>query len=498
MAYYNSNCITVDCSISRKRNSAVYLFSILVFLIISFPAYSQTSECSYSFVDIENQDRLRINLSDSLLNRNSLYRVIHFGDSHIQADKLTSEIRKQFQNETQNGGSGIIFPYSLCGSFGPAGVQSKILGKYTYATQLKNPSSLPIGMMGYTISLPKESKIIMQFDDKFHGKLSKSITIWVHSLFDSTHLQLDENWALSNRRSLGKGIYSYSYETNNIQNQITIKSKSNFAFWGLQFNNDKGVSYQQNGLVGAQFTHLIKYEEEVILQLKEINPDLIIFSYGTNEAYDNIDSKFYYDKVSKFINHLKTNLPTASILLTNAPDTRSGGKTPISQINVNETLKKVSDQCQTAFFDLNKAMGGWGSLYNWQKKGFVLNDQLHFNKEGAKVLGQLITYAIFTSAEIGDSLVLEELRKSISSSLCSKSEDVLKQDESVKEPIIKEALELKDKPKKSTKKTKIYVVKKGDNLSKIAHKTGTSINNLKTKNKISSDEKIYPGQKLKY
>ena len=143
-------------------------------------------------------------------------------------------------------------------------------------------------------------------------------------------------------------------------------------------------------------------------------------------------------------------------------------------------------------------MGGWGSLYNWQKKGFVLNDQLHFNKEGAKVLGQLITYAIFTSAEIGDSLVLEELRKSISSSLCSKSEDVLKQDESVKEPIKTEALELKDKPKKSTKKTKIYVVKKGDNLSKIAHKTGTSINNLKTKNKISSDEKIYPGQKLKY
>lgn len=433
-----------------------------------------------------------------MLHKNSLYRIIHFGDSHIQADKLTSEIRKQFQKEGQNGGSGIVFPYSLCGSFGPAGVQSKIQGKYSYATQLKNSSALPIGLMGYTIALPNESKIIMQFDDKFQGKLSKSLTIWVHSLVDSTHIELDENWVFTNRKYLGQGVYTYSYETKIIQNQITIKSKSHTAFWGLEFNADSGVSYQQNGLVGAQFTHLIKHEDQVILQLKEINPDLIIFSYGTNEAYDNIDSKFYFEKVSQFINQLKKNLPYASILLTNAPDTRSGGKTPISQINVNETLKKVSNQCQTAFFDLNKAMGGWGSLYNWQKKGFVLNDQLHFNKEGAKVLGQLITYAIFSSAEIGDSSAREELRKSISSSLCLKSEDVLKQEESVKEPTKTEGLDLKDKPKKPTKKIKIYVVKKGDNLSKIAQKTGTSINNLKTKNKLSSNEKIYPGQKLKY
>jgi LysM repeat protein/lysophospholipase L1-like esterase len=498
MAFYNFNCFTVDCSISRKLHSAFYLFSILIFALNPFPVYSQTSECTYSFVYIENQDALRLNLSESLLHKNSLYRVIHFGDSHIQADKLTSEIRNDFQEEGNNGGSGIVFPYSLCGSFGPAGVQSKIVGKYSYATQLKNPSALPIGLMGYTINLPKESKIIMQFDDKFKGKLSKSITIWVHSLLDSTHLLLDANWELTNRKSLGQGIYTYTYETKDIQNQITIKSKSNVAFWGLEFISEKGVSFQQNGLVGAQFTHLIKYEDQVILQLKEIKPDLIIFSYGTNEAYDNIDSNFYFEKVSKFINLLKTNLPNTSILITNAPDTRSGGKSPISQISVNETLKKVSVQCQTAFFDLNKAMGGWGSLYNWQKKGFVLNDQLHFNKEGAKVLGQLITYAIFSSAEIGNSSAREELRESISSSLCSVSEDTLKQKESIIQPIKTDALDLKVKPKKSTKKTKIYVVKKGDNLYKIAQKTGTTINNLKTKNKMSSDEKIYPGQKLKY
>jgi LysM repeat protein len=498
MAYHNSNCFTVDCSIPRKCYSAIYLFSILINTLLFFPAYCQSPPCLYSFVNIDNQDALHARLNDSLLHQNDLYRIIHFGDSHIQADKLTSEIRSRFQKEGRNGGSGIIFPYSLCGSFGPSGVQSKVLGKYTYATQLKNPSALPIGLMGYTISLPKESKIIMQFDDKFQGKLSKSITIWVQSLIDSTHLLLDANWELTSRKNLGKGIYTYTYESKNIQNQISIQSKSNSAFWGLEFNINSGISYQQNGLVGAQFTHLIKFDEDVIIQLKEIKPDLILFSYGTNEAYDNIDSKYYFEKVSQFINLLKTQLPNTSILITNAPDTRSGGRTPSSQIIVNETLKKVSLQCQTAYFDLNTAMGGWGSLYNWQKKGFVLNDQLHFNKEGAKVLGQLITYAIFSSAGIGNVSTQEELRKSISSSLCSASEEIVKHNEGVVEPIKTESTELKNKHKKPSKKTKIYVVKKGDNLYKIAKKTGSTIKNLKTKNSISSDEKIYPGQRLKY
>lgn len=433
-----------------------------------------------------------------MLHQNNVYRIIHFGDSHIQADKLTSEIRKQFQKEGRNGGSGIIFPYSLCGSFGPSGVQSKIQGKYSYVTQLKNPANLPIGLMGYSISLPKESKIIMQFDDKFEGKTSNSITIWVQSLTDSTHILLDANWELTSRKNLGHGIYTYSYKSNYIQNQISIQSIFNSAFWGLEFNLESGISYQQNGLVGAQFTHLIKYDEEVIEQLIEIKPDLLVFSYGTNEAYDIIDSKYYFEKVSQFLNLLKRKLPKTSILITNAPDTRSGGKTPVSQIIINETLKKVSEQCQTAYFDLNKAMGGWGSLYNWQKKGFVLKDQLHFNKEGAKVLGQLITYAIFSSAGIGNDSTQNELRKSISTSLCSPSEEIVKHNEGVVKPIKMESTESKNKHKKLSKKTKIYVVRKGDNLGKIAKKTGSSIKNLQIKNKISSDEKIFPGQKLKY
>ncbi len=426
-----------------------------------------------------------------------VYRIIHFGDSHIQADRITSTLRKEFQQIGGNGGSGILFPYSLCGSYGPSGVETTITGKYTYATQLKNPSSLPIGVMGYTISLQQGAQLSMAFDEDFKGKKSNSITIWIHSPADTNHVLLDSTWKLVNRMSIGMDIYSYTFETSDVPDKITFTAGVATSFWGLEFNQGNGLCYQQNGLVGAQFSHLITHEEYVIRQLTAIKPNMIVFSYGTNEAYEVIDTLSYFRKVSRFIKRIQSSIPGIPILITNAPDTRSSGKTPPSQIHVNEALRKVSLQCNTAYFDLNQAMGGWGSLYTWNKKGFVLKDLLHFNKDGARLLGMLMTYAMFTAADIGESNTLISMKSEIESTLCKRQNEpaiteVPPPIEKPKQPVEKK------KSKPTTVKSRIYVVKNGDTLSGIAKKTGTTVKNLTTKNKISANELIHPGQKLKY
>ena len=61
---------------------------------------------------------------------------------------------------------------------------------------------------------------------------------------------------------------------------------------------------------------------------------------------------------------------------------------------------------------------------------------------------------------------------------------------------------LKKKAEKEAKKTEekaatYYIVKKGDNLSKIAKKFGTTVNKIAKDNNIKNVNLIYPGQKLK-
>ncbi len=392
----------------------------------------------------------------------------------------------------------MLFPYSLCGSFGPNGMESKVIGKFSYATQLKNPSNMPLGIMGYALSIQQNAQLSFSFNENFKGKTSKSLTIWIHSPIDTIHITLDGSWILKERKSIGLGVYTYNYENSDAPSSCNITAQINCDFWGLQFNHSQGLSYQQNGLVGAQFTHLITHQDYVLKQLSELKPDLLIFSYGTNEAYEIIDSVSYFKKVSSFIKLVQSIVPDASILITNAPDTRSSGRKPPSQVLVNETLRNVSVQCHTAYFDLNKAMGGWGSLYSWSKKGFVLKDQLHFNKEGARILGLLMAEALFSAANIGVETTRDYMKKEISIALCKKPNDP-NQNEQIDSKTEKPTPQSgKKKQTEPSKNNRFYIVKKGDTLSAIAKKTNTSVATLCKKNKISQNTIIRPGQKLKY
>ncbi len=473
---------------------------------MSSEAVGQLTPCNYEFVSLDQPEFLRPFLNDTSIQRRGGYRVVHFGDSHIQADRITSTIREAFQQVGGNGGSGLLFPYSLCGSFGPRGVESQVNGKYTYSTLLKNPTSVALGVMGYSLLLQQGAELTFSFNEEFKGKKSTSITIWVHSAEDTMHIQLDTTWKLVQRKSVGLGIFAYTYETNSIPSKIRITANIGTAFWGIEFNQLNGLAYQQSGLVGAQFKHLLVHEDHVMTQLLATKPDLLVFSYGTNEAYEVFDSLAYHRQISNFMKRIQTELPNTGILITNAPDTRSSGKIPESQILVNETLRSVAEQNSLAYFDLNKAMGGWGSLHSWSKKGFTLKDQLHFNKEGARILGLLISEALFTAFNLGDEKMRDTMKKEISLALCKTDQaatpDALDGRRKDQSPPVKNSETLQtpenNKPTAASDINRIYTVRNGDTLSSIARKTNTTVNNLMKKNKLGQSDIIRPGQKLKY
>ena len=67
----------------------------------------------------------------------------------------------------------------------------------------------------------------------------------------------------------------------------------------LNNTNKSGIIYNNCGVGGAQFSSLCKNASLSITQIKDINPDLIIISYGSNESYT---SAFRYESYSKMIN----------------------------------------------------------------------------------------------------------------------------------------------------------------------------------------------------
>jgi LysM repeat protein len=185
-------------------------------------------------------------------------------------------------------------------------------------------------------------------------------------------------------------------------------------------------------------------------------------------------------------------LPNTAIIITTAPDTRSQGRNPPNQIKINNQLIKISKTHDLSYFDLNRAMGGWGSLNDWHKNNLVSNDKLHFNASGYALQGKMFSLAFLENYNDNfknDTIEIFNLKNEILNNLKSILIPKKNNMEEITNP-------LNIKPT-SIKSPKIYVVKRGDTIYRIAQKFHVSGKKILLINNLKENSIIRPGQKIK-
>ena len=100
----------------------------------------------------------KLNALDTLKDRK--LNIVHIGDSHIQGNAMTGELRQQFQSQFGNGGLGFVFPYSLIGTNGERYVRfsSNITWDSQKNTSRENINSIGIG--GYSLLTNNKNFVI--------------------------------------------------------------------------------------------------------------------------------------------------------------------------------------------------------------------------------------------------------------------------------------------------------------------------------------------------
>jgi lysophospholipase L1-like esterase len=88
------------------------------------------------------------------------------------------------------------------------------------------------------------------------------------------------------------------------------------------YNNKSGVTYNSVGYVGAQVSLLNKMPDKLFADdLTRINPQIVVVSFGTNEAdNEHLDVAQYAKTYERAINKIKTALPAAQIIVISPPD----------------------------------------------------------------------------------------------------------------------------------------------------------------------------------
>ena len=464
----------------------------LFFLLVAFTSFGQSDStviCLPCNQIIEDQAFTK--LKNTWKKRP--IKIVHLGDSHIQIGYFSAQIREILNSIGDLKGSGITFPYSLAKSVDGAIYKAKKNGRWDGENILSTRPKLDISLTGYSIkTLDSNASISFQFKDpKFNFS---ELKIWYNTDSLSFTPSLGYNFELKEIvRTNGKiGFARFSRKNPITQFELKlIKSDSSakeFQLHGLDFiTTNSDFEYHSLGVVGAQFTHLIQHTILWKEHMKMLNPDLLIISYGTNEAYNgNFDSNAYSKQINRFLNEIREEVPSVSILLTSPPDTRSRNRIPKMQNAIIESQSKI----QSSFYDLNKVMGGFGSFQPWYENDFFLKDKLHLNKAGYQLQAKLFMLALI--GQMKSNKNLDELL----SQVADKSRLVVRK-MSVQDTLVKDSVRLVIPEKKVVEKSIYHKVKSGDTFYSISKKYHISVDVLIARNRKKKSTALQLGDRIR-
>ncbi len=330
-----------------------------------------------------------------------LVSIVHIGDSHIQADFLSDVVRTGMQQFFGNAGRGLVFPYQLAQSNAPDDIISSSGIRWQFNRVAHPEISINYGISGYGLSSSAEGA---SFNLALRPEANTPQTFTRMKFFlDSS---TSSSWILQAENNSTPYLIKKENDSLPYQELLLEQPASSFSlsslpsslkkeFYGVSLQDkDTGVIYHTIGVNGARYD---QYNIAPLFwqQLPALKADLYIISLGTNEAQRAaFNQDFFYRELSLFIQKLKQSSPGASILLTTAPDSYKGrGSNRVLQ-SLNQSLTKYCNDNYLPLWDLYRITNGYGSAYNWARRGLMSRDRIHFTAEGYRLQGNLLFNAL--------------------------------------------------------------------------------------------------------
>ena len=346
-------------------------------------------------------------LDNQYSNGEDKINILHFGGSHIQADIWSNRMRTNFQHSSPycNSGRGFIFPFRLIKSNGSPVIMSSHTGRWKGYRNSVNHHHGQFGLMGARAELLDTLSNINIWHKNPLSNYDSFNSIDVFFTDSSNNFEIkiivDSNIKIDYKRDKGHIKFKLSRLVDSLTIQIYRKKDipSNFSFFGLLLDNENnGISYHSIGVNGASvksYLRCIDFEHQLIL----IQPDLVIFSIGINDAYEEDFSKeSFYNNYDTLIQKIKSINPNTAILLTTNNDSYYMRKYPNKRaLEVREKMLQLAQNKDLALWDMFQVMGGLNSIKDWQKNKLAKNDLIHLSYDGYNLIGDLLFEAFMKS-----------------------------------------------------------------------------------------------------
>lgn len=170
---------------------------------------------------------------------------------------------------------------------------------------------------------------------------------------------------------------------------------SSFALNGVVLERDHaGLIYDGIGVNGARFADYNK-TKLFFEQLQVLQPNLLVISLGTNEAFDRLEKEKYIEELERFTANLREVLPEVPLLFTTPPPSLVRKQSPniFAETYAKEILN-IAEKHAVAVWDLHQVLGGNTKVRSNFSNGILAKDHIHYTKKGYEYTGSLLSEAL--------------------------------------------------------------------------------------------------------
>lgn len=367
---------------------------------------------------------------DSLKYSKGQVRILYYGDSQIEGDRITSYLRQELRKKSGGEGPGLLLPlmpvmytktvwmksssnwkkYNYL-SYKTGEIAHNELGPFMAVCRFMPEAAVADELQTATVRI-RPSNLADSASSEydllriFYGNTQGAVSVKVKA---------DDIEVFTGMLSLGKGFNEITCSLNRASDLlIEFTGKVSPDIYGLSIESTKGLivdNIPQRGSAGLEFTMVNR--ENLKASFDKLSPDLIILHYGLNIVRNvRTDYSYFRKGLTRQLNLLKEIVPSVKILVISLTDmaAKEGDSIkPYENIpSIINAQRNASIDAGVAFWDSYKAMGGASSIIKWSEKKPALaqKDYVHFTYPGADSLSKILTAALFSGIDSDSNIVI--------------------------------------------------------------------------------------------
>lgn len=347
---------------------------------------------------------------DKISVMNRPVRIAYFGDSFIEGDILTKDLRSLLQNRFGGSGVGFVDIASPTAEYRNS-IKEVSTGWDSYAVTDKTGFEGGYQGINERYFIPKGMGQI-SLEGNAHMKAMHQDKWEVTTLYfkSSNHMVL-----LSQLND--DHVQKVNTDASLMVQQIQIRGEAKKATWlipegagiffGIGLDPLKGITVDNFSMRGSSGITLSNIPKDTLLQFASLRSyDLIVLQFGLNVA-NSKQSNYadYGNKIEKVIVKFAQAFPNASILIVGVGDRGERRNTVVTTMPGIKALgyqqQQIAFKTGCSFWNLYQAMGGAGSIAKMAdaKPAMANKDYTHINSRGGQFIAQRLFDALMHGYE---------------------------------------------------------------------------------------------------